>query len=166
VDVTPNTTQYPDAAGWTFKGTFTGEQWAEAPQTPTYGFSAQAVEADHISRGEFVRVGAKVRIRPFRAYMQYVATNARTATPHPSRGGAGGGVRNSAAADAADLPDVLTVRLIGADGELTGIGQMDTRTGQVTFDPNAWYTVGGHRLPSKPTPPGVYINNGRKVAIK
>ena len=153
VDVTPDASTYPDAAGWTFKGTFTGEQWTEAPSTPTYGFSAQAVTADGISQGEFVRVGTNVRIRPFRAFMQYVEpANARD--------------MNRIAADSNEMPDVLTVRLIGADGEVTGIGQMDTRTGLLTFDPNAWYTTDGRRLPSKPTAKGVYVNNGKKIMIK
>ena len=117
--------------------------------------AAQAVAADGISRGEFVRVGAKVRIRPFRAYMQYVepASNAR-------------GMNRAAAADGDDLPDVLTVRLIGADGELNGIGTIDMRTGQVTFDPEAWYSMDGVRLPGRPTAKGVYVNNGHKVVIK
>jgi len=154
VDVTPDATDYPNAEGWTFKGSLTGEQWAEAPSTPTYGFSAQAVEADGISRGEFVRVGAKVRIRPFRAYLQYVE-------PSGARG-----MNRAAASDAANLPNVLTVRLIGADGELTGIGQMDARTGQVTFDREAWYTLDGVRLSGKPATNGVYINNGKMVVIK
>ena len=154
VDVIPDATDYPNAEGWTFKGSLTGEQWAEAPSTPTYGFSAQAVEADGISRGEFVRVGAKVRIRPFRAYLQYVE-------PSGARG-----MNRAAASDAANLPNVLTVRLIGADGELTGIGQMDARTGQVTFDREAWYTLDGVRLSGKPATNGVYINNGKMVVIK
>lgn len=101
MDVIPDATDYPNAEGWTFKGSLTGEQWAEAPSTPTYGFSAQAVEADGISRGE-----------------------------------------------------------------LTGIGQMDARTGQVTFDREAWYTLDGVSLSGKPATNGVYINNGKMVVIK
>ena len=31
---------------------------------------------------------------------------------------------------------------------------------------NVWYTLSGSRLPNKPTEPGIYINNGRKIVIK
>ena len=29
-----------------------------------------------------------------------------------------------------------------------------------------WYTIDGQRLQTKPTKPGVYIENGQKVTIK
>lgn len=37
-----------------------------------------------------------------------------------------------------------------------------------TFDATAetWYTIDGHRLDTKPTTPGVYIQNGQKVIVK
>lgn len=31
---------------------------------------------------------------------------------------------------------------------------------------NAWYNISGIRFPSKPTAPGIYIHNGKKVVIK
>ncbi len=31
---------------------------------------------------------------------------------------------------------------------------------------DAWYTLDGRRLDGKPTQRGIYINNGKKVAIK
>ena len=31
---------------------------------------------------------------------------------------------------------------------------------------DAWYTIDGRKLSGKPTRAGVYINNGKKVAIK
>ena len=34
------------------------------------------------------------------------------------------------------------------------------------FKPDGWYSLDGRRLGSKPTAPGLYINNGRKVVIK
>ena len=34
------------------------------------------------------------------------------------------------------------------------------------FDGSAWYTLDGRRLNGKPTKAGIYVNNGRKVAIK
>ena len=56
------------------------------------------------------------------------------------------------------------MKLISANDEVTSIGEIDTRTGEITFD--GWYTLDGVRLDSKPTQKGVYINNGKKVAIK
>ncbi len=37
-----------------------------------------------------------------------------------------------------------------------------------TFDATAetWYTIDGHRLDTKPTTPGVYIQNGQKVIVR
>ena len=36
----------------------------------------------------------------------------------------------------------------------------------MTFDSEAWYTLDGVRLSSKPSTKGIYINNGRKIVIK
>ena len=36
----------------------------------------------------------------------------------------------------------------------------------MTFDSEAWYTLDGVRLSGKPSRKGIYINNGKKVAIK
>jgi hypothetical protein len=41
---------------------------------------------------------------------------------------------------------------------------LDTRTGEISLD--EWYSLDGRRLSGKPTTKGVYINNGKKVAIK
>jgi hypothetical protein len=56
------------------------------------------------------------------------------------------------------------VKLVSASGDLTSIGEIDTKTGDVTFD--GWYTIDGVRLSGKPSKSGLYINNGRKVIIK
>ena len=37
---------------------------------------------------------------------------------------------------------------------------------QLTIDNDAWYTIDGHRLSGKPVQKGVYVNNGKKVAVK
>ena len=46
------------------------------------------------------------------------------------------------------------------------IGTLDTRTGQLSFDNEAWYTFDGRKLDSKPTQKGVYIHNAKKIVIK
>ena len=58
------------------------------------------------------------------------------------------------------------MRLIDADGQVTAIGTLETRTGEVRFDPEAWYTLNGVRLSGQPTQKGIYVNNGKKVVIK
>ena len=135
---------------WTFQGTYDEVKWDTAP-TGIYGFSAQNVSDQDISQGEFVKVGAKVRIRPLRAYLKY-KNGTENYSAAPTRG------------TTADLPDRIIVRLIGSDGNTTAIGTLDTRTGEVEID--TWYDLNGRKLSAKPTHRGIYINNGRKVAIK
>ena len=90
-----------------------------------------------------------------RCYLSYVGTLA----PAPARG-----MNRAAATD--DLPQSITVRLVSRNGETTAIGEIDTKTGKMTFDSEAWYTLDGVRLSGKPSTNGIYINNGKKVAIK
>ena len=59
-----------------------------------------------------------------------------------------------------------TLRLVSRSGETTAIGEIDTKTGKMTFDSEAWYTLDGVRLSGKPSRKGIYINNGRKIVIK
>jgi hypothetical protein len=73
--------------------------------------------------------------------------------------------RGAAATDE-ELPQSITVRLVGSNGEVTSIGTIDTKTGEMTFDSEAWYTLDGVRLSGKPTKKGLYINNGKKIVIK
>ena len=145
------------SGAWTFIGTYSTINWTEAP-TGIYGFSAQAAN-DGIHQGQFVKVGSYVRIKPMRAYLEYNGydsqfTNAR-------------GMTRAAATTSDDtLPETIGVRLISANGEVTAIGTLHTRTGEVSFDSEAWYTLDGKRLNAKPNTKGIYVNNGKKVVIK
>lgn len=139
---------------WTYLGTYETISWTEAP-TGIYGFSAQAVEEQGISQGQFVKVGAYVRIKPMRCYLKYKSGSANYA-----------GARGMNRAADEELPETIKVRLIGADGEVTAIGSLQTKTGEVTFDKDAWYTLDGRRIEGKPTVKGIYVNNGKKVIIK
>ncbi len=136
---------------WTFVGTYETQEWTTAP-TGIYGFSAQTVGG--ISQGEFVKVGAYVRIKPMRAYLKYKDGGENYA----------GAPMMAPRRAAAPLPERISVRLIDADGEVTGIGTLETRTGEVTLD--GWYTLDGTRLSGQPTQKGIYVNNGKKVIIK
>ena len=137
---------------WTFKGTFATIKW-DTPQTGIYGFSAQT--ADGIYQGEFVKVGEYVRVKPMRCYLQYGDGTSDWA-----------GARGMTRAAAEPLPETIGVRLISANGEVTAIGTLHTRTGEVSFDSEAWYTLDGKRLNAKPNTKGIYVNNGKKVVIK
>ncbi len=153
--ITAGTTTSGD---WTFKGTYSTIEWTSAPEDPTYGFSAQDANAG-ITQGQFVKVGSYVRIKPMRAYLQYNGsdsqfTNARSLT------------RAAATTSDDTLPETIGVRLISANGEVTAIGTLYTRTGEVSFDSEAWYTLDGKRLNAKPNTKGIYVNNGKKVVIK
>ena len=135
--------------GWTFKGTYETIQWETAPATPTYGFSAGDAN-DGIKQGQFVKVGSYVQIKPMRCYLE-----------NASFAGARGMKR-----EAEPLPETIKVRLVSANGEVTAIGSLLTKTGEVTLDGGAWYSLDGRRTEGKPTAKGVYVNNGKKVIIK
>ena len=144
-------------AAWNFHGTYKGKSWAVASND--YGFAAQsgteAGGAATVEAGQFVRFTIGAFIKPMRCYLSYVGTEA----PAPARG-----LTRSASGD--DLPATITVRLVSRNGETTAIGTLDTTTGEVSFDSEAWYTLDGVKMNGKPTKKGIYINNGKKVAIK
>ena len=145
-------------AAWKFHGSYKGKSWAVASND--YGFAAQsgteAGGAATVDAGQFVRFTIGAFIKPMRCYLSYVGTEA----PAPARGL----TRSAAATD--DLPQSITVRLVSRSGETTAIGEIDTKTGKMTFDSEAWYTLDGVRLSGKPSTKGIYINNGRKIVIK
>ena len=146
-------------AAWNFHGTYKGKTWTSSDSDKDYGFAAKSGEAvggEAVEAGQFVRFAPGAFIKPMRCYLSYVGTEA----PAPARGL----TRSAAATD--DLPQSITVRLVSRSGETTAIGEIDTKTGKMTFDSEAWYTLDGVRLSGKPSRKGIYINNGKKVAIK
>ena len=141
---------------WMFKGTYSYKEWISGGANDeeigkVYGFAG--VAKGDINVGDFVKVASGAKIRPMGCYLLW------NDEPNPSRAAA-----RSAATE--ELPQSITVRLISANGEVTGIGEIDTKTGEMTFDSEAWYTLNGVRLSGKPTKKGLYINNGRKVVVK
>lgn len=151
---------------WTFKGTYRYIEWTAGTTDPnftqyaeeigrTYGFAG--VAKDGINVGDFVKVASGAKIRPMCCYLLWNdipnSANARSFT------------RGAAATDE-ELPQRITVRLVGANGQTTAIGTLDTKTGEMTFDSEAWYTLDGVRLSGKPSKKGLYINNGKKIVIK
>ena len=142
-------------AAWNFHGSYKGKSWAVASND--YGFAAQsgteAGGAATVEAGQFVRFTIGAFIKPMRCYLSYVGTSA----PAPARG-----MNRAAATD--DLPASITVRLVSRNGETTAIGEIDTKTGEVSFD--GWYDMSGRKLDGKPSMKGIYINNGKKVIVK
>ena len=141
-------------AAWNFHGTYKGKSWAVASND--YGFAAQsgteAGGAATVEAGQFVRFTTGAFIKPMRCYLSYVGTEAPAPAPRMNR------------AASNDLPATITVRLVSRSGEVTAIGTLDTKTGEVSFD--GWYDMNGLKLDSKPTKKGLYINNGKKIVIK
>ena len=143
---------------WNFYGTYVKKTWTSSDSDKDYGFAAQggtAVHGEEVVAGQFVRFTTGAFIKPMRCYLSYVGTSA----PAPAR-------RMTRSASGDDLPASITVRLVSRNGETTAIGTLDTTTGEVSFDSEAWYTLDGVRLSGKPSTKGIYINNGRKIVIK
>ncbi len=143
---------------WNLIGTYESRLWNDKHNTEeigsVYGFAAQSHDGGSytVNPGDFVKAMAGASIAPFRAYLKYTAPGSSSA---PRRG----------AAEEA-LPSRMTVRLVNADGDVTAIGTIDTKTGEIRFDSEAWYTLDGRRLNGKPAQKGVYINNGKKIIVK
>ena len=153
---------------WDFIGTYQPRYWSETEHFEevgkVYGFAGANKEVQGVynntitvEAGEFVRAKVGAKIRPTSCYLMWTGYEPDYA---PARG-----LTRSAAADE-EMPQRITVKLVSASGETTAIGTLDTTTGEVSFDSEAWYTLDGVRLSGKPSTKGIYINNGKKVVIK
>lgn len=54
----------------------------------------------------------------------------------------------------------------GDGHEATGIESVETQQPTPCKHHSVWFTLDGRRLSEKPTIPGIYVNNGRKIVIK
>ena len=136
---------------WTFQGTYSQ---ISLPKTDEYDYGFAAGSNSNVQVGSFVHLTSGASAAPFRAYLRYTGSDANWAKA-PKRSGA--------TSDA--LPSQIIVRIVGADGSTTDIGTLDTRTGEI-IPTGDWFDLNGRRLQGKPSVKGVYINNGKKVAIK
>ncbi|MCR5316153.1 MAG: hypothetical protein K6E52_09680, partial [Bacteroidaceae bacterium] len=147
-----------DGGKWNLIGTYESRLWNDTQNKgeigSVYGFAAKSYNPGSyiVNPGDFVKAAAGASIAPFRAYLKYTAP----VNSAPNR---------RAATDEV-LPSRLSVRLVNADDIVTAIGTIDTNTGEVRFDSDAWYSIDGRRLNGKPAQKGVYINNGKKIIIK
>ena len=149
---------------WDFIGTYQPRYWSDSENPEeigkVYGFAGNTKDVDGqiVMAGDFVRAKSGAKIRPTSCYLMwtgYEDNNVRA--------------MKRSAADEEELPQSISVKLVSASGETTGIYSMDNgewtmENGEWTMD--NWYTLDGARLSGKPSSKGIYINNGRKVVIK
>ena len=153
---------------WNFKGTYQPRYWSDSENSEeigkVYGFAGATKEVDEqlVVAGDFVRAKSGAKIRPTSCYLMWAGSEPETTD---SNGAKASGMSGTASV-MNELPQTITVRLVDANGETTGIGEIDTKTGEVSFDSEAWYTIDGIRLDGKPAKSGMYINNGKKVMIE
>jgi hypothetical protein len=138
---------------WTFQGTYSPIKWTGNP-IGYYGFAGST--SGGIDAGTFVHLVSGASAAPFRAYLK-CDNPAHALYKDRTRGGD---------VTPEGLPKTITVRLISAEGAPTAIGKLDTTTGELTFEEDAWFTLDGKHLTAKPSKKGVYINNGKKVIVK
>jgi hypothetical protein len=140
---------------WTFKGTYSRLTYGTEPfEGNVYGFAStsKTVEGVDVAAGEFIMAASGASVPPMRCYLTYKGGEEYTAARGLTRGAA------------IQMPDRITVRLVGKDGDINGIGMLTLSTGEFTTE--GWYSLDGRKLDGKPTKKGLYINNGRKVVIK
>ena len=151
---------------WNFKGTYQPRYWSDSENSEeigkVYGFAGATKDVDEqlVVAGDFVRVKSGAKIRPTSCYLEWVKPEDSEQEPNS----ASARRMTRSASNEVELPQRITVKLVGANSEVTSIGEIDTKTGDVTFD--GWYTIDGVRLSGKPSTKGIYINNGKKVVIK
>ncbi len=140
--------------GWTLVGTYKTQIFT-ADDTYYYGFVGTAGTGTDL--GTFVQVGGYVRVKPMRAYLVAPGGTPKAATRRLTR-----------AADGVDMPTTLRVRLLGSNGETTGIVESEKVivNSENFASATGWYTLDGRRLAGKPSQRGIYINKGKKIIIK
>ena len=142
---------------WQFIGTYTRLTYGTAPFSGhVYGFASKdkTVNGVDVKAGEFVYAKEGAAVPPLRCFLTYKNGEQYAGARSMTRG----------TTSEEDLPQSITVRLIGTNGETTNIVTMDTFTGDILTD--GWYSMDGMKLEGKPTKKGLYINNGKKVVIK
>lgn len=152
---------------WNFIGTYENVQFNETNKAGVYGFASKAKTVKvtdengetkdvNVDAGSFVKAGAGASVPPMRAYLKFVkkAVGAKAAA----------GVISSI--EDVDLPETIAVKFLDGDGETDAIAQLNTRTGEIVADKDAWFDLKGRKLNKKPTVKGTYYNNGQKVIIK
>ena len=151
--------------GYQFVGNYKRIYWTRDTSSPVYdteanhkdelgrayGFALEEITVGTTTyhKGQFVKLGSGAHTRPFRAYL-LCDTELIDVTTARTRGGEG-------------LPDVIDIVWLPAAQGSTPTGIEEVKSEKFA---DAWYSLDGRRLSGKPTKKGLYINNGKKVAIK
>lgn len=147
IDLDPKTVD--GTAGFTFHGAYSKKHWDDTSDEvingTIYGFMVEDNDGQQL--GQFVRARRATNLRAFSCYLEY-------------NGEALNGILSTRGEE--DLPDVIGIMWLSADGDATGIEINNCEL----ISNNRWYTLDGRRLSGKPTKKGLYIQNCRKVVIK
>ncbi len=137
---------------WEFRGTYRklviGEE--EGLYGKAYGFVAKEVEGFEV--GEFAKGGPKAFVPAMRGFLMY---NGGSLPKSGSASMVGGSFA---------LPEVIDVKIMDAEGNVTENGTLNTVTGEIHVD--KWYDLQGRRLKGQPETKGSYYNNGKMVIVK
>ncbi len=125
----------------TFKGLYSPVSWTEENKSILYLGAANKLYWPQPADADH-----PVSLNAFRAYFE--------ASPDPSEGG-----------EQAALQIYMNFE---GEGETTGIVEAEANSSLFTIHSSLseWHTINGVKLSGKPTKPGLYINNGRKVVVK
>ena len=156
-------------------------KWAKDTEYPTiYDSNFPGVTIDKTHR-DFDSGSGNARVRFLGTYepivwetenksILFLGTNNKLYYPQPS-GGQNPRINAFRAyfqlGDGTNAPQLTAINLNFDDGEQTGIRSLSpdpspSREGSA----GAWYDMQGRKLDAKPTKPGLYINNGKKIVIK
>ncbi len=137
--VTPATFNNTQRGDWTFVANNEEKVWTDADFANGEVYYGYAAGNETTPEGKFVKVGAGARIAPLRAYIMKTPLTRAAGT----------------------LPSIISVRL--NESAATGIGTLNTETGEFTFE--GWYDLQGRRM-GEPVKNGININNNKKVFVK
>ena len=135
---------------WSFVATNEAKVWTAADFGHGEAYYGFAAGNETTPEGKFVKVGTGASIDPLRAYIMKNVQTRGSASNAPSR-----------ALTASQLPSTIGVRL--NETYATGIGTLNTETGEFTFD--GWYDLQGRRI-SEPVKNGISIKNDKKILVK
>ncbi|MCQ2109389.1 MAG: hypothetical protein MJZ05_11585 [Fibrobacter sp.] len=136
---------------WSLRGTYEKLEYGNAPFTGSaYGFAVDG-NSSGVVAGKFVKAKTGASVPPMRAYLKYVGPALKT-------------MANASIEE--DFPETLRLMLLTSDGNPMGLGRMNTLTGEIKMDDNAWFDMKGRKMNHKPTVKGTYYNKGQKVIIK
>jgi len=161
VSVKTGTVNNPQIGKWEFSGSYANRHWDDGctAQECVYGFAAADDPEGSYAAGDFVKGGINVNVKPMRAVLKRVSDDNPSPKYAPSFNG------KSRATD--DMPEVIAVLFGDNHGEVSYIGQMNTRTGAITLEKaDSWFDMKGRRLNAKPTVKGTYYYNGKIVNVK